>query len=313
MKISIIIPVFNSGEYLARCLNSVLGAVKDVDGEILAVDNGSNDNSLEILKEYGKKYPKLVKVLQCNTPGAGAVRNFAVTKAKGEYIWFVDADDEITKDSAKKLIAKADETKADLVMLGLARVYPDGHRERVAVMDPTDPDYKKKFIMAENGPVQVLIRRKWYTEHNFKFLEGVIHEDMDLVPALVLYTDKFESIDETFYLYYQNSDSVLHKTSWDSHYFDIYMALESLYERFEKAGVTKEYHDELEWFFIWNLLVDSAKYYGKFKEGRSGFARSRQMLKKYFPNWRKNKYMNQKKISPKFKLWLRLSYWGIVI
>lgn len=312
MKISIIIPVFNSSKYLGRCLDSVLSALKGTEGEILAVDNGSHDDSLEILKKYEKKHSE-IKVLECGTPGAGAVRNFAVTKAKGEYIWFVDADDEITKDSVKKLVKKADEKKADLVMLGLARVYPDGHRERVAVMDPTDPDYKKKFIMAENGPVQVLIRRKWYIEHDFKFLEGVIHEDMDLIPALVLYTDRFASIDETFYLYYQNPDSVLHKTSWDPHYFDIYTALESLYKRFKKAGAVAKYHDELEWFFIWNLLVDSAKYYGKFKEGRSGFKRSREMLKEYFPNWRKNYYMNQKKISPKFKLWLRLSYFGIVI
>jgi hypothetical protein len=106
---------------------------------------------------------------------------------------------------------------------------------------------------------------------------------------------------------------VLHKTTWDGHYFDIFVALESLYARFKKAGKVEEYASELEWFFVYNLLVDSSKYFAKFKEGRSGFARNREMLKKYFPNWRKNKYLNQKKISLKFKIWLRLSYYGIVI
>ena len=76
--------------------------------------------------------------------------------------------------------------------------------------------------------------------------------------------------------------------------------------RFKEAEAVKTYHDELEWFFIWNLLIDSAKDFEAFPEGRPGFARSRKMLTKYFPNWRKNRFLKAKPI--KFRIKVRLNY-----
>lgn len=314
MDISVIIPVYNSEKYLSRCLDSVVAALgrSGQTGELLLVDNNSSDKSAAILREYHNKYPELIKVHQCKTPGAAATRNLGVSKARGEFIWFVDADDEIVEDAIGLLIEEARGTGADLTMLGLTRIYKDGHRENVPPVLPTDRDYKSKYIRSELGQVQVLIRRSWWLKHDFKFHEGIIHEDMELMPSLILFTDKFAAVDKILYLYYQNDDSVLHKLKFDPHYFDIFTALESLYARFEKAGAAEEYHDELEWFFIWNLLVDSAKYFAKFKEARKGFRMSRRMLRQYFPNWRKNRFLNQKKISWKLRVLVNLSYFGIV-
>ena len=108
------------------------------------------------------------------------------------------------------------------------------------------------------------------------------------------------------YIYYQNPDSVLHKKDFNPHIFDIFPALEGLYQRFVKAKAEDKYHDELEWFFIWNLLIDSAKDFGQFPEGKSGFKRSREMLKKYFPKWRNNRFLRQKPI--KLQIRVRLNY-----
>ena len=307
LKLSVIIPVFNAEEYLRRCLDSVILAMKGVSGEILTIDNGSSDGSLSVLKEYAKKYPKLVSVLQCHTPGAAAVRNYGVTKARGEYIWFIDADDEVTKDSVTKLLGKAKETDADLVMLGMKRIYQNGKTNYLSAVDPNTPDYKSRFIRYGLGPVQVLIRRKWWITYGFKFKEGIIQEDMELMSALILHTDNFASIDEPLYLYYQNSDSVLHKREFSQHVFDIFPALTGLYNRFRKAGAKTLYHDELEWFFIWNLLIDSAKDFGQFPEAKVGFSRSREMLRKYFPKWRKNRFLKQKPL--KLQARVKLNYW----
>ncbi|MBQ9180810.1 glycosyltransferase family 2 protein [Candidatus Saccharibacteria bacterium] len=315
IKISIIIPIYNAEKHLDRCLKSVLKATSRLQeaydsasavpgqvAEILAVDNVSRDDSAKILARWAKKYPSLVKVLTCKTPGAGAVRNYAVRQTEGEYIWFIDADDEITEDSAVKLVKEADETAADFVMLGMRRIYPDGHTDTVHAFDATRPDFRSRFIRSELGPVQVMIRRKWYLEHDFRFIEGRIHEDMEMMPALILYTDKFSAIDEPFYLYYQNPDSVLHKTKWDAHYFDIFPALEGLFKRFEAAEAVEQYHDELEWFFIWNLLMDSAYYFKKFPEGRKGLKRSRRMLRRYFPRWWRNKFFKNTNLKTKIKI-----------
>ena len=314
MDISIIVPVYNSQKYLNRCIDSVIKTLRfsRKTGEILLIDNNSTDDSMKILEKYAHKYPKVITVLSCKTQGAAATRNYGVSQARGKYIWFIDADDSVAEESVRELVDQAEQEKADLTMLGLSRVYTDGHSEYIPPIMPDDPNYKSKFIRSELGQVQVLIKRSWWNQNKFRFKEGIIHEDMELLPSIILYTDKYTAINKLFYYYYQNDDSVLHKTKWDPHYYDIYVALESLYQRFDKADATDTYHDELEWFTIWNLLVDSAKFFAKFKEGRAGFKKTRQFLKNHYPNWRKNRFLNQKKISWKFRLWLNLSYLGIV-
>ena len=296
MLISVIIPVFNAKKYLGRCLKSVLMALQSsgCSGEILLIDNGSSDGSLEVIKQFAKKYPKIVHMLYCHTPGAAAARNYGATRAAGRYIWFVDADDTVAEAAISELVKTAEREKADLVMMGMERHYPDGHMDYLSAVDPSQKDYKSRFVRYGMGPVQVLIRRVWWEKHKFLFREGIIHEDMELMSALILYTDALAAADKPFYHYYQNPESVLHKSAWDPHYFDIFAALEGLYARFEEAGAVKLYHDELEWFFIWNLLIDSARDFKKFPEGRAGLQKSREMLNRYFPNWRKNKFLHQK-------------------
>ena len=307
MLISIIIPVFNSERYLERCLDSVLGAMKSIDGEILTIDNGSTDGSVEILKEY-QKQNKQIKILHCDTPGAAAVRNYGAKNAKGDYIWFVDADDAVAADSVELLTKKAKKEDADLVMLGVERIYKNGGKNYLSAVTPGEKNYKSRFVRYGMGPVQVLIRRKWWDEHGFKFMEGHIHEDMELMSSLILYTEKFAAVDQPLYYYYQNEGSVLHKTTWDPHYFDIFPVLKSMYQRFEDTKATKTYHDELEWFFIWNLLIDSAADFKKFPEGKAGLKRSREMMKEYFPNWRKNRFLKEKPV--KLRIRVRLNYYS---
>lgn len=306
MKISVIVPVFNAEKYLKRCLDSVLASLSDTPGEILLVDNGSSDGSLLICKEYASKHPKIIDVLHCHTPGAAAVRNLGALGAKGEYIWFVDADDYVTHDAVSKLVETADETEADLVMMGAKRIYPNGHSDYLSPVLSDKPDYKSRFVRYGMGPWQVLIRRKWWQKHQFTFKEGYIHEDMELMSALILYTDKLASVDEPLYFYMQNDESVLHKKEFNPNIFDIFTALEGLYKRFDEAGAAEEYHDELEWFFIWNLLIDSAKDFGQFPEGHSGFIRSRELLTKYFPNWRKNRFLRAKPL--KLQIRVKMNY-----
>lgn len=307
MKVSIVVPVYNAGKYLERCLDSILASLGKTDGEILAIDNNSTDDSAKIIRKYAKKYPQIT-ALSCKTPGAAAVRNYGAKRAQGEFLWFIDSDDTITKDAISQLLKTAEKEKADFVMLGMKRIFPDGHEDKLYAIDPEEAGAKHRFVRYGLGPVQVFLRREWWNKH-FKFKEGIIHEDMELMSTLILHTDNFSAIKEPIYNYYQNSGSVLHQKKWNPHAFDIFPALESLHKHFKEAGALEEYHEDLEWFFIWNLLIDSAKDFGAHSEGKPGFAQSRAMLKKYFPNWPKNKYLREK--SPKLRLYIRLNYYGI--
>lgn len=303
MKISIIVPVFNASKYLKRCLDSILASLGKTDGEVLVIDNNSTDNSLEILKSYHKKDSR-VNVLQRATPGAAAVKNYGAKKAKGEFIWFIDADDSIDKTAVSRLLAAG--KGSDIVMMGANRIGRDGSVSYLSAVNKEDKNYQSRFVRYGMGPWQVIIRREWWNKNNFAFREGIIHEDMELMSSLILHTDRYNDVDEPLYFYYNNPDSVLHKKEFSPHIFDIFPALEGLYQHFVDAGAEKKYHDELEWFFIWNLLIDSAKDFASFPEGKPGFKRSREMMKEYFPNWKQNRFLKEKPI--KFRIRVRLNF-----
>lgn len=313
LKISVIIPVYNAEKYLERCVNSVLESLGRMRGEVILVNNNSTDRSAEIIAEFYKKYPKVVRGLECAPKGGAAARNCGFKAAKGEYVWFIDADDAVSKRAISELVAEADKTGADFVMLGADRILESGKKIYLSAIDPKDPEFKSKFLRRAIGPWQVIVRREWWKESKFQFTEGMIHEDLELMPAIILKTDRIASVDQPFYTYYFIPGSVLHSAKWDPKYLDIFPVLERLYWRFETAGELEKYRDELEWFFIYNLLIDSA---GDFKkggrEGLVGFRRTRKMLRSYFPKWRKNRFLNQKKLGLKFKIRVYLSYFGIV-
>ena len=88
MRISVIIPVYNTAKYLCECIDSVLNQKLERGDslEIIAIDNNSTDNSLDILHEY-----KNIKVLTCEKKGAAAVRNYGIREATGDFVWFIDS------------------------------------------------------------------------------------------------------------------------------------------------------------------------------------------------------------------------------
>jgi len=113
--ISVIIPCFNSEEYIARAIESVLvQSYKDY--EIILVNNNSSDNTINILKDYYKKYPDTTKVLEEYKKGAPAARNKGLFEAKGDWIQFLDADDELLPTKLEEQIAVANKSNADIIV-----------------------------------------------------------------------------------------------------------------------------------------------------------------------------------------------------
>lgn len=318
-KLSVVIPVYNVEEYLRECLDSVLGQDFD-DFEVILVDNKSTDKSYEMCEEYVRKNPGRVRVYQCEKWGAAAVRNFGAEKAKGEYLWFVDSDDYIEPGAMRRLVETAERDGADAVVMALRRVYEDGHMDILTAVDTTKEGWQSRYVRYGLAPYQNLYRREFWAEH-FEFPEGMIHEDMAIMSTAVLHTDKISFVEEPLYNYRQRAGSVLHQGEWNPHSLDIFKALGILYGKFSEAGKLEEYRDELEYFFIWNLLIDSAKdfYVGPYAstgnareraEKKAGQEQSRAMLKKFFPKWRKNRFLKQKPL--KFRLNCYRGYLGLL-
>lgn len=121
IKVSVIVPVFNTEKYLSECIESLVDQ-KFVDYEIILINDGSTDRSQEIIDLYMKKYPEIVHCLQQENQGQLAARNNGVKMAKGKYITFVDSDDYVKNDYLSYLYAGISENNADIIISGHTRV-----------------------------------------------------------------------------------------------------------------------------------------------------------------------------------------------
>ena len=196
-KVSVIIPVYNSENYLEKCLDSVCNqTLKDI--EIICVNDCSTDNSLDILNQYAKKYSN-IKVIDCKVnAGESKARNIGLENAAGEYLAFVDNDDTIDLDFCEKLYKKAKKTNAD-ISKGEARIF----------------EFKNQIIRKYNSKLffkaywwTAIYKRTLITNNNIKFIENYpLGGDVLFLNQALIHADKLELSDEVYYNYHRREDS----------------------------------------------------------------------------------------------------------
>ncbi len=125
MKISVVIPVYNTEKYLPACLDSVLNQTHR-GLEVICVNDGSPDDSASILAEYAARDSR-VRVLTQENHGQAATRAAGAAAASGEWIGFVDSDDTVQPDMFERLLANGEKYSADISCCGMTYIYPDGH------------------------------------------------------------------------------------------------------------------------------------------------------------------------------------------
>lgn len=125
--ISIVIPVFNMADGIRRCLRTVVDQLVE-DIEVLVVDDGSTDNTSLVVREFAAKEPRIRYLFQENT-GVSSARNTGIEAAKGTYLLFIDADDEIEYHYLRNIFCQAKESGADILVWGIKRYRPNGRIE----------------------------------------------------------------------------------------------------------------------------------------------------------------------------------------
>ena len=124
-KVTLIVPVYNSEDYIGRCLDSILNQTYQ-NFEILVVNDGSKDNSQKIINEYKEKYPNKIIAIEQPNKGVAITRNESVKRANGDYIMFVDNDDYLDKDYIETFVKTAEDGDYDAVLGGYRRPNEDG-------------------------------------------------------------------------------------------------------------------------------------------------------------------------------------------
>ena len=175
IKVSVIIPVYNTENYLRACLDSVVNqTLRDI--EIICVNDGSTDNSLSILKEYAQKDSRIVLINQKNA-GVSAARNNAIAVAKGEYLAFLDSDDWFEPDAMEVAYSKISQDKTDVVVFAWKIYYENKFCNEV------NTGIIEKFLNSTNSLDDFiklsalvwdkLFKTEFIRKHNILFPDGI--------------------------------------------------------------------------------------------------------------------------------------------
>ncbi len=225
VQVSIIIPVYNVEKYLEECLDSIWNQydMQDISTEIIAVNDGSTDNSLAILQNAKRKHSCLQIISQKNC-GLGAARNLGIQRAQGKYIYFLDADDCLTDDAINKCYKISEKNNLDVLLFD---AYVFGERkEELGIKNDIymrkdvignysnimcGIDFLKKYYPTAYNPsaCMVFIKRDFLSKNEIIFPEGIYHEDIAFHNKLLLYADRVQYVSDCLYKRRYRVDSIV--------------------------------------------------------------------------------------------------------
>lgn len=299
-QLSIIVPVYNMAAdgKLEYCLNSLINQTA-ADYEIIAVDDASTDNSLEILYSYERKYPDKIKVIHSEVnQRQGGAKNIGMKAAQGEWIGFIDSDDWVTADFYEKLLAKARETGADMVgcdyslveehTMRTGRVVQNNTMDQTGVLDARK---HKKLLMRSGSMVIKIYRHSVIARNGLNFPEGIFYEDNCAGPLWSLYFTHFEKVEEPLYYYYQHLVSTVHYIT-EEKCRDRMTAAVLFYDECVKRGFLEEYRTEIEYRFSeLYYVITLFSYLSGVKHPKLSFVRElRRGVEERFPGFEQNPY-----------------------
>ena len=287
MKISVIIPVYNSSTYLRKCLDSVVNqTLKDI--EIIVINDGSTDDSKNIIEEYSCKYKNIIFIDQENK-GIGKTRNIGIKKATGEYITFVDSDDYIKENMLEEYYKYARKHNFDLVIgsyikkINNKEIIFENNKFKTGNVKTTP----QILYLIEYGPWAKLYKRELLTNNNIYFDEKRKYEDMPFVSKTLLKSKLIGQITEPYYYYIIHNNS--ETTTMDKRVFDILDILKEIKDYYKREYYLR---DELDYVIIDKITTYMLQQRVQ-KDNKlriefidEGYA----FLNKNIKNWRRNKY-----------------------
>ncbi len=211
MKISVIIPVFNTQEYIRQCLGSVLSQTNINDIEIIIVNDGSTDSSLEICKEYCDKYSNIL-LLDEENQGAANARNIGLQNATGEYIVFLDSDDFYENENTLfKLYNQIIKNENAIVTFNYKRYYQNSKSFSKPMLTCdyiSDTSTLIEKNLFTSSPCMKMIKKEFLISNSITFEKGILSEDIEWNAKVLLAANKIIYIGDVFYIYRLRENSV---------------------------------------------------------------------------------------------------------
>ncbi len=306
IKVSVIIPVYNSEKYLKQCLDSVVcQTLKDI--EIIVINDGSTDTSLQIIQEYANKH-KNIKTVNKQNEGCYKARNVGLELAVGEYVAFLDSDDYVENSIYEILYLKAKETDADIVSCGYRISY--NNKSKPVSLSYSIKHLEKtnnKLIGAENILLDAVLwsrifKRQLLVEKEIKFHPDIYMADDAFFHLItMLNAEKTVYIPDTLYTYrISRGGSVT--TSYNERNFDCIKVAEKIMDYVKQEN--KEHFMPQIVAFVLRLIVLGYNRLGTYYK-KQYFEKMCKFLDDYSIN------LNTK-ISPAVNLYNKLCFMAVI-
>lgn len=298
-KVSIVVPVYNTSRYLHRSMDALTCQTLE-DIEIIVINDGSTDSSVDIINEYIDKYPNKVRLISKANGGQGAARNLGIKEAKGEYIGFADSDDCVDIHMFESMYNRALEEDADLVECSFHYVYE--HKD--GRMDELKPrgvvaqhsDNKDMFLNPQVSPWNKLYKASILKSNDIVFPEGLIYEDTSFYIKSIPYLRKTSYIDEKYVYYFLRGQSTMNSNK-GKRVADIFSVIDDMLIYYKQKGFYDEYKEELEYFCSKILLCSSLSRIGRINDRRLRnelLDKTCDYIKANFPQYICNRYYGGK-------------------
>ena len=211
IKVSVIVPVYNVEKYLRKCLNSLVSqTLQEI--EILVINDGSNDGSQQIIEAFQEQFPMKIKSFIKENGGLSDARNFGLDRASGEFIGFVDSDDEVSQTMFEEMHELATKHASEMVICNLQKV--DEHRNITQKLTqiPNMPEridlenYFSVFADLSYFACNKIFKKELFINRRFK--KGIHFEDIQLIPQLLLDCTVIAQTQHYHYQYLERKDSI---------------------------------------------------------------------------------------------------------
>lgn len=206
--VSIIVPMYNSEKYIARCIDSLLEQSYE-NIEIIVVDDGSSDNGVEIIKKYTDNR---INIYQKKNEGVSATRNFGIEKSNGDFVLFVDSDDYVSKDIVKIMLDKVNNIKS-MVLCNNDEIWHNRIEKRILFSEDTVElnkiDILRAIASGKAGLVcSKLVSSRVIKENNIVFDESLkVGEDQLFFLNVAQYTKEFKYVNKSLYFYDRTNEN----------------------------------------------------------------------------------------------------------
>jgi len=286
-KVSIIVPVYNAEKYIKKCLDSILNQTyKDI--EVIIVNDGSTDNSEEVIKQYLEKEEYNIRYFKNKNKGVSFSRNFGVNYAAGDYIFFVDADDYLDEKLLENL--KEEMQKGiDIIKFKAKKVDSKGRiLEEIYVPTFNEMSGEEAFEELKYNDVLLdtiwsyVFRKEFYIQNNFKFTENTHHEDFALIPLIIVKAKNVVSIDYYGYYYVQTENSITRNNSYEKlvkRTNDMITHYDNMLEFIKNNNISESSKKSIKDFFANSVILRTEELKGKEQEEYIKKIKSRKLIK----------------------------------